>query len=203
MAYTNVWSILTPANSDASSGAAADMRKIRLDIYERLLTLGIDLEDDPLLLFDGNYYEFIPWSAFQVFSGANTWTAAVGSNYGATPGGANTYTLYAPVLLPRGATVTELAFTGQTAASSTITLTLESVDATGAVAQATLATAVQTAGISQRETTTGAISVAIDSTPANYIYYYLKLVMVAGGASTTWFQGARITYTKASLAVSK
>lgn len=203
MAYTNVWSTSTPANLDSSSGAAADMRKIRLDIQERMETLlGVgNWSVDPVGVLSNDLFMMFHWSDFSMLSGtAGAWTAAVGTLYGASYGSANTAAFYCPLILPRGVEITEIEVLGQTGAGSSLTLTLEEVDATtGTVTQTTHATATMAAGTTQSAKSSGTVSVTIDSTLTNYKFYYLKLVYV-WAAATTAFQGAKVTYNRTSIA---
>lgn len=203
MAYTNVWSTATPANSDPAT-AAADIRKLRLDIQERMETLvgAGNWGTDPVPLSTNNMGQYLPWQQFQPYSGAASWSAVGGSLYGVSPNAGGTYTFYCPIVIPRGVTITELEITGQTNVGSTnsLTATLESIDATtGTVAQTTLATATIPTQTPQTTKSSGVVSVAIDSTATNYIFYYVKLVMVANASGTCWFQGVRVKYTRTNI----
>lgn len=203
MAYTNVWSTATPANSDPAT-AAADIRKLRLDIQERMDTIlgSGNWAADPVPVSSNVLKEYIHWSQFVPYSGAAAWSAASGSLYGVSPNAGGTYVMYAPIIIPRGVTITELEITGQTnvGSTNTFTLTLESVDATtGTVAQATLATATIPTQTPQTTKSSGAVSVAIDSTSTNYIFYYLKLAITAAGSGSCWFQGVSVKYTRSNI----
>jgi hypothetical protein len=203
MAYTRAWSTATPANTDPASGAPSDMTAIRVDLQERMETLlgAGEWAKDPVGVLLNDLFMMYHWSDFMALSGSvAAWTAAVGSLYGANYGSANTVAFYCPLILPRGVEVTEIEVLGQTGTGGSLTLTLEVVDATtGTPVQSTLATAAMVAGTTQSAKSSGAISVTIDSNVANYKFYYLKLVYV-WGSTNTWFQGAKVTYNRSSIA---
>lgn len=205
MAYTNIWSVLTPANLDSSAGAAADMRKIRLDIQERMETLlgtGNWATDPVTVLGSSDLYLMYHWSDFNILSatGGVTWAAVVGTQYGIAPSSTTTGTMYCPMVIPRGVTITSIEILGGTGATSTLTLTLEDIDATtGTIALTTHATASMLAGTTQSSKASATVSVQVDTTLTNYRHYYLKLVLVASSANTAWFQGARVNYTRANI----
>lgn len=196
MAYTNVWSVLTPANTDPASGAASDMRKIRLDVQERMETLlGTGKwADDPITAYVKDVPWFIHWSRFVALAG--TTPTSVNSQFGLAVGGTTTF--YAPVSLPRGITISEMSLFGSTGPGSQV-LTLESIDATtGTVTQATLATVTMGASLSQHKETVSGLSVAIDDDITNFIYYYLKLVSTFS-SSANGFQGALLKFSRANI----
>jgi hypothetical protein len=203
MAYTRAWSTAIPANTDPASGAPSDMSAIRVDLQERMDTLlGTgEWAKDPVGILMNDLFMMFHWSDFMALSGSvAAWTAAVASLYGANYGSANTVAFYCPLILPRGVEITDIEVLGQTGASSSLTLTLEVVDATsGTPTQTTLATATMAAGTTQSAKSSGAVSVTIDSTVTNYKFYYLKLIYV-WGSSSTWFQGAKVTYNRSSIA---
>lgn len=205
MSYTNTWSTTTPANTDSSAGAAADMRKIRLDIQERMETLlgtGNWATDPVTLIGSDALFLMYHWSDFNILSvtGGVTWSAAAGTQYGVTPNGATTTVFYCPMIIPRGVTITSIEVLGGTGASSTLTGVLEDLDATtGTVAVTTHATVAMLAGTTQTAKVSSTISVQVDSTLTNYKFYYLKLTLVAGAASAAWFQGIRVNYTRANI----
>lgn len=203
MAYTNVWSTTSPANGDPASGAAADIRKVRVDLYERMLSLGIDLSNDPIIVLDGDNYLYVHWSQFQVIAGASLWTVNIGVNhYGVSPDtGAASYTMLAPLMLPRGVEITEIVVFGKTATSGTITINLKRLDMTsGSAVPSTLATVAIAADQNQKTETTGAISVTLDSTGATNLYfYYVECILVENGTGDTQFQGVKIKYERDNL----
>lgn len=203
MAYTNTWSTTTPANTDSSAGAAADMRKIRLDIQERMETLlGVgNWSTDPIVVFAANNFLMYHWSDFVILStSAVTYSALAGSLYGVTPNSAANVTLYCPMVLPRGVTITTIEIIGQTASTSTLTLTLESIDATtGTVTQTTHATATMAGATTQSAKASSVVAVTVDAVVTNYQFYYLKLVMYAHASSGAWFQGVRVNYTRSDI----
>lgn len=207
MAYTNAWSTTSPANTDPASNAATDMRKIRVDVAERIETLigAGNFSEDPIVVVSPTYSHRIHWSEFQVYSGSASWGVASTSAYGLYSTSTTTSTLYAPVLLPRGVTVIELAAYGANHSSSgTMIFTLESIDATtSTVTQTTHATVSIPVGDSQNRFDSGTVSVTIDSTSGNYIFYYIKLVMTNPASTTaTHFQGVELTYTRPNLGTS-
>ncbi len=202
MSYTRPWSVLIPANSDAASGAASDMRKIRVDISERMATLlgSGEWEKDPIEVFAKDQFLMYHWSDFAVLtSSGGTWGASAGTLYGVTNGTLNTGVLYCPCLLPRGVVVTSIEILGQTGAGGALVATLESIDATtGTVTQATHATATVGASVTQDSTSSATVSVTIDATLTNYVFYYIKVTTTAGSANS-WFQGVRVNYTRANI----
>lgn len=207
MTYTNPWTTTYPAGTDPASGSAADLQRIRVDIGERMETLvgPGNWAEDPVPVLADQYPYFLHFSEFQVFTGAATWTVTAGTKYGVSPGTNNTYTLYSPVLLPRGCTVVELAVHGYAnTGNGPITATLESVvcSAGSVAAPAVHATAVVAAGASQERHTSGVVAVTINNTAATYQYYYVKLIIAGSGATQCSFQGVELVYTKPNLAVS-
>lgn len=207
MTYTNTWSVATPANSDSASNSAADMRKIRVDVEERFETLigSGGMDTDPITVLSTSYKQYIHWSEFNPYStsGATALTAASGSKYGLTSSNNVNLVFYAPVNLPRGVTITELILHGYVTATTTIAATLESIDATtSTVTQSTLATAsIAVLPASQGQYSSGTVSVTLDTTAANYIFYYIKLAVTSSGTTNNMgIQGIEIVYTKDKLA---
>lgn len=202
MTYTNPWSDSYPANTDPASNSASDLRRIRVDMNERMETLlgPGNFESDPVVVLADSYKHFMHWSEFLVFSGASAWSASAPTKYGISPSTNTSYTLYAPVRLPRGAVVTELAIVGYTNTSyGPITATLESIACTASVSQTTHATAVVPASTSQGRFSSGVVAVTIDNTASNYTYYYIKVVMASTGATQLAMQGVELVYTKPNL----
>lgn len=198
MAYTNVWNTTNPVGSDPASNADDDIRKLRLDIQERMDTvLGTgNWTVDPVVSWTGANTLFLSWGAFSIITGGATWTNAAGSNYGLTTATPGTYQLYAHVPVPRGVVITGISVVGRTSASATIVGTLESVDATTSVpVQATLATVTLPVGTDQTVIDSSVLAVTVNSTSTNYLFYYLHIAMGAG----TYFHGVRITYTRSSI----
>lgn len=202
MTYTRGWSTIIPANADAASGAASDMRNIRVDIEERMDTLlgAGEWAKDPIEVFLADQFLMYHWSDFAVLtSSGGTWGASAGTLYGVTNGTLNTGVLYCPCLLPRGVTVTSIELLGQTGAGGSITATLESIDATtGTITQSTHATASMAASVTQSAVVSPTVAITIDATLTNYKFYYLKISFTAG-SSNSWFQGVRVNYTRGGL----
>jgi len=193
MAYTDPWLATQPVNTDAVSGADDEIRKTRLGIQERMDdVLGAvgSWATDPITQ-DIDKNQFIHWSAFSSTQGGST--LAVGSDFSLQS--ASAVTLYAPVLLPRGATITAIEIKAKsTGATAALALTLEKVDTTGAPAQTTLATITVPPLSVIGDFLLGSISLSIDATPSNFIYYYLKITWPADGTGLAGFVGVTLSY---------
>lgn len=110
MAYTNEWSNIVPAGSEQAATADDHMRRIRLDVSERMETIA-NWTEDPITLKD----EAIPFNAvkqmiihgcaFQVLDDGT------GANYGDSgldPVSNTAEPLRAPLILPTGVTVSSI-----------------------------------------------------------------------------------------------
>lgn len=190
MAYTRAWSTAIPGNTDPVD-VASDLSKLRVDITERMDTIlgSGNWDNDPIVDLVSSIPLYVHWTQFSGLSTAVTWTVTNGSiqpNSGVT--------LYAPVIIPRGVTVTELRVFGN--GTGTITLTLEEVDATsGTPTTSVLATAARSTA-SYGYTSSGTISQTINSTSSTYKYYYLKAVLTNGSSV---FTGAELLFTRNGL----
>jgi len=199
MAYTNAWNEALPGDNDPAT-AAADMRKIRLDVRERMETLlgPGNWITDPVSFATALQVMYIPHHAFQLYSNSGSSTLTVGTAGIAHSAVGGSVTYYAPLYIPRGVSVSQLSVIGTTTAGgSTITATLEELDATtGTVALNVRGTATMPTGTAQG-VVSASITHTIDSTATNYKLYYFKVVVNTATGAT--FTGLSLTYTKANL----
>lgn len=200
MAYTNPWTTAQPVDTDAVSGADDEIRKLRLDIQERMDDImGVPggWATDPITQTQTRK-QHIHWSDFSSTQGGST--LAVAGDF--CINSASAVTMYAPVLLPRGVTVTMMEIQGKsTGTTAALTCTLEKVDATtGTPTRTTLATITLPAGSPVANyQITGSVGIVIDNTPANFIYYYLKVTWPADGTGLAGFIGVNLVYTSPNL----
>lgn len=204
MAYTRPWSVSIPAGTDSLAGAATDIRNLKQDFEERFeAVFGVgSLDADPIAVTSQDYSSFIHWSQFQTIIGVASMTTGSVYQWGVTSNNTTALTMYAPIKVPRGVTIKDLAILGQTHTSGSIIATLESVNTTSGVVQAVLATTTMGNNTPQSRVSGGAISVALSAVATDYIYYYIKLLVNPGAANLTWFQGVELVYTKPNLGVS-
>lgn len=202
MAYTNVWTVTVPTGTEAISTGDNEIRKLRLDIQERMATLGFDWTTDPVSgPEDTTKSMYVHLSAFTLLTltSSTTTAPAAGNNYGLAFNSNGSAVLYAPVLIPRGAIITSINFTagspGGTAASATCKFGY--VNATTASPTDTVVTTISTgASPAQAQYASATLAHTVDATAANYIYYYLLLNITSTGFSPSiWFQGVQISYT--------
>jgi hypothetical protein len=171
---------------------------------ETLLGAG-NFDTDPITVLADEYFYRIHWSEFTVQGGGTSWGVASGSGYGVYSNSTSSATLYAPVLLPRGVTITGMKLFGANGASAgAITATLESIDCTTTtVAQTTHGTATIPISTSQNSFDAGTLAVTVDDTPGNYVFYYVKIVMTGpAGSTASRFQGVELAYTRPNLGAS-
>lgn len=191
MPYTNAWAVTNnPAGTDPSSNTDDDIRKLRLDLYERMLTLGIDLSDDPIELTTVRYH-YLHWSEFNPLG-----AAIIANTNGLATNSSGTYRAYAPLILPRGSNVSEIATQIVTGASDTsIKVMLKKVDDAATVT--TLATI--TVGANQALATHVApLDETLDDAGA-YEYYYLEVEFIVAAGQTGRLYGVRVEYTPTKL----
>lgn len=138
MSYTNPWSDAIPLGSSLASTIDDSIRQLRLDIHDRMNSIVTDWTADPIVLqpqsggpINGKNI-FIHHSAFTPASPSITYTVGVTpftkavpirtalntQSIGTVDLNAPTVTMWAPVILPQGVSITGVVFNIQQLAGS-------------------------------------------------------------------------------------
>lgn len=142
MAYTRNWNNATPAGTRAAKEIDDAAREHKVDIYERILTLldpATDFDDDPLVLKPDitgkttGKIKIIPFCSF-VMDGADESGDNYRNNRLVVPAAAAP--IYAPVIMPPGAIITQIQWVVANDDTNTLTAKLRSVIAGTALTEA-------------------------------------------------------------------
>lgn len=199
MAHTNAWNVTDPPGNEQAKNIDNHIRKLRVDIAERMGDIVVDWTADPVKLDSSKIGEVV--GKIRVISFADFKTTTIGKEAVYTAGRLYAFTdtdgLYADVDIPVGCTITKIEVLADVGDASDITWTLynRSFAAGGArpasiTAQNSLAS-LTTAGSGVKNMASGVLALGITDA---FLYY---LVVEAGGAAGNSFDlyGARITYT--------
>lgn len=198
MAYTNAWTDNVPLGSEAAKNIDDFMRRVRLDIHERMDNVVADWTADPVVpLAAGTFKIVIPASGFQGlqadtsswFEGGATGAWVISDDY-PIPVTSGSRSVAAPIsgLIPAGRTITQIEWLINRNTAPTFTASLISItfDLAQTIAvEHTISTSV--GGLQLLDS--GAISITLD----NAKYYSLNADIGIVGGNTAFLFAARVT----------
>lgn len=133
MAYTNAWTVSVPAGSAPANQIDDYMRRTRLDIQERLLSVFDNMTDDPVVVKDSikgkviGKRMIIPYTSFVLDDPSSDAVTYEGSDTGDDPMiivNSSAGPVRASVILPGGITITRIQWLLDNTDSNQITLKL-------------------------------------------------------------------------------
>lgn len=190
MAYTNAWVTNVPAGGDPAKTADDHLRRLRLDLDERLSEIFVDFDADPVVLKDAilgkktSKYLVVPHSAMV---GVNTYITDGTAEVLGSAGPA-----YLPIILPPGVTIKEIEFRVDRGAAVNVAITMRRRQINAVAAEATFATDIVTAVAGPHVVTTLTADPALAHVVSADFQYYARLDY--GGAAAGYFHAMRIKY---------
>jgi hypothetical protein len=208
MPHTRPWSVTAPAGTVQAKQIDDEIRKLRVDIDERMADVAVDFTADPVVLqsqylgnVDGKQL-VIPYSAFSS-TRAGLGVKEVIVNVGFLNAFTDSPLLIAPVILPPGATITTIEVMIDKGDAASIAWDFYARAFAAGEARVGSQTAMVSlihkteAGVNVLLSTSGVVALPID---ANHLYYIVVDGVGPAGNSFDLY-GARITYNVADCRV--
>jgi hypothetical protein len=201
MPHTNPWNVTDPPGSEQAKNIDDHIRKLRVDIGDRLADLVVDVMADPLVIKRSALEEPVG-GTIKMISMMDFKTSTTGKEAIYLPGVLMAFTdtdgLYADVELPAGAVVTKIEVLADAGDATNVTWTFwrrqfaaSGVRPSSQSAQDPQGSFSTTPGSGVKIIASGVMTVTIDQ---NYVYYLGVEGNGPAGKSFDLF-GARITYT--------
>lgn len=194
--YSRAWSVTTPAGSVPAKNIDDEIRKLRVDIDERMADIVVDWTADPVVLRDlysGKLTNRHLYVGFPEFNSEQDGGKSIYTQVDRIDAFTNSFPLVAMLRVPVGCTITLVELLTTISAGTSITWELRYNPFSGAASSVikTVNYATAAKGISS----TGAIAAAVDDAG------YYTLSVEGNGAAGNGFAvyGARVTFNRPSV----
>lgn len=200
MSFTNRWRTTIPSSVVKVNQVDDHIRRLRVDIDERMDGEGVDWSADPITT-TANRYQYVPWSGFKINTVAGATANLAITDGGLSSAAAQTFTMRSPILAVRGGVIDALHLSCAVGANGSIPWALVQINTTGAPAETVVSSGTVAAATSQgNQALATSIAHTIDATASNYMYYFVYLTFTQTAASGgPIIQGLRIKYTISSV----